>query len=335
MTKSYGLTEKQTHIQDSSEYMRMLIGILLNDILKLRVDLSYCSRKNIAAIVKVSTKDEPVCLGYQDTDGGGNVITTFRRQLHAMIISLVERLNDANSVYSTSKGLKEKVFTEVVNPYLEMFKKVEPGIPPDVERALIASKKYDSLKDRLQAKIIGKKHEFTTSKETEQLKLSNVSNVNVKRGGGSDGSLVTPQQTEDNMIDKIVNYVVSEPYSIISDSDLTGYLNKVYLFSKKEGKTTEAETKQAIETAKEVAVIAPSAEAAMISSQMMADQSKAGTDEQEAAAKLQVTGEGGGKKGGRRLTRKRIFKLKKNRRITRIRPPFKSTAVAVAAFRRK
>ena len=319
------LTAKQKHIQDSSEYMRMLIGILLNDILKLRVDLSYCSRKNLALIVKVSTKDEPICLGYQDTDGAGNIVTTFRRQLHAMVVSLVERLNDKNSVYSTSKGLKEKVFQEVVTPYLEMFGKVQAVI---------------------MEKLDGNKEDFKRSVDKEQTKLKSgeeQTKVINTSGGGGDGSssaatvpastaTAGPDNEQNMMIDKIVKYVVSEPYNTIPDNELTAYLNKVYLFSKKEGKTTEAETKQAIETAKEVAEIAPSAEAVMISSQTLADQAKANTEENVSA---ELSNSNPQTVGGGRLTRKRIFKLKKNRRITRIRPPFKSAAVAVAAFRRK
>jgi len=331
------LIKKQEHIKGSSEYMRMLIGILLNDILKLRVDLSYCSRTNTAAIVSVSTKDEPVCLGYQDTDGGGNIVTTYRRQLHAMIISLVERLNDRNSVYSTSKGLKDKVFAEVVEPYKKMFDKVVPGIPPDVESALKASKKYDSLNQRIIDKINARKGDFDASKDKEKAKLQLVKvggilGIGDKKSTTDKSVAVTPQQTEDNMIEKIVKYVVSEPYSTIPDEELSKYLNSVYDFSKKEGKTTEAETKEAVETAKQVAQLAPSQEAVAIGAQALADQSLASTVEKEAAADTT-----GAVSGGRRLTRKRILKLKKNhhhRRVSRTRAPFKSAAAALAAFRR-
>jgi len=76
------LTGKNNVVTQSSEYTRMLIGILLNDILKLRVDLSYCSRGN-TRILNTTTKDEPICLNYQDFDGAGNQITTFRRNLHS------------------------------------------------------------------------------------------------------------------------------------------------------------------------------------------------------------------------------------------------------------
>ena len=102
----------------------------------------------------------------------------------------------------------------------------------------------------------------------------------------------------------------------------------MYNFSKKEGKTTEAETKQALKSAKENSENSQSVSAitginAIETTLDAAAGEKPGTAIPEAP------------KGGRRLTRKRIFKLKKNRRITRIRPPFKSAAVAVAAFRRK
>jgi hypothetical protein len=118
----------------------MLIGILLNDILKLRVNVSYCTRGSAGL-----TKDELVCLGYQDTDGAGNIVTTYRRQLHSMIITVSEKLRDTTSVYGQVPGLKDKVMDTVVKPYIKILEKLkkDKNSPKDED-------KYITLPDELQ-----------------------------------------------------------------------------------------------------------------------------------------------------------------------------------------
>lgn len=353
------LTDKQNHIKGSSEYMRMLIGILLNDILKLRVDLSYCSRKNIAAIVKVSTKDEPICLGYQDTDGAGNIVSTYRKNLHAMILTLVKRLNDPNSVYSTSKGLKEKVEKEVIEPYTVLFENhVKVGIPPDIITAFKDSgvkltflnkdfftKKFDETAAKLNSKLDEKaKQRFDTKK---QMELSKIKGNNPPKGGGDPdtkaketsketaSSAETDEDKLNKLMDGTVEYIVTEPYVTIPDKELSEFLNKVYEFSKKEGKTTEAETADAIKTAKQIADIAPSAKASAIAAATLAAESQADTEQKNAAELAKYPPNVETTTGGRRLTRKRVSK--KNRRKTRglKAAPFKSAAAALKAYNRR
>ena len=374
------LEEKQKHIQDSSEYMRMLIGILLNDILKLRVNLSYCTRTNTAAIVKVSTKDESVCLTYQEENGGAIIVTTYRRLLHSMILTLVERLNDSNSVYSTSKDLKTKVEEEVIKPYIQIFQSVKAGVPPDVITAFreagvkltlfnkdFFTKKFDETKAKLESKLneeVQKK--FDLKKYTEIVKLKGDKPTPTPQGGGwpwskdtsttaqgnsSSGSSSAPTTTtapapaspavenDDSKLNKLmdatVEYIVTEPYVTIPDKELSEFLNKVYEFSKKEGKTTEAETKEAIATAKKVAEI--------VSDGDYAGQALKEQNEANALLNSAVNGEqpsqsdAASSKGGRRLTRKRSFKPKKNRRNTRGLKafPFKSAAAVLKAYHRK
>ncbi len=371
------LEEKQKHIQDSSEYMRMLIGILLNDILKLRVNLSYCTRTNTAAIVKVSTKDESVCLTYQEENGGAIIVTTYRRLLHSMILTLVERLNDPNSVYSTSRDLKTKVEEEVIKPYIQIFQSVKAGVPPDVITAFreagvkltllnkdFFTKKFDETKAKLESKLNKEdvQNKFDLKKYTEIVKLKGEKPTPTPQGGGwpwskdtsttaqgnsSSGSSSAPTTTtapapaspavenDDSKLNKLmdatVEYIVTEPYVTIPDKELSEFLNKVYEFSKKEGKTTEAETKEAIATAKKVAEIVPDGDYA----------GQALKEQNEANALLNSAVNGGeqsdASSGGRRLTRKRSFKPKKNRRNTRGLKayPFKSAAAALKAYHRK
>jgi hypothetical protein len=157
------------------------------------------------------------------------------------------------------------------------------------------------------------------------------------QGGGGEPSPPPPpanatQVSSDleNRITKTAEYIISEPYVTIPDEPLSQFLTLVYNFSKKEGKTTEAETKQALKSAEENAENAPSVIAIVGVNAIETAVGAAAGEVNQGSVSTSTSPE-----GGRRLTRKRIFKLKKNRRITRIRPPFKSAAVAVAAFRRK
>lgn len=344
-------TAKQYHIEQSSEYMRMLIGMLLNDILKLRVDISYCSRGN--------SKAEKICLDYQDTDGAGNIVTVYRRHLHVAMLTLVEKLDDSTSVYGQHKTLCEKVRKEVVTPYVGMLTDLKNNssiiVPDEIIKAQedgfasyfeVLTFKYvrpgiEENKKKLSDKVNARRTEFIKNLQTAIGKLSGKSSPPVQpgeypnpeeQGGGGEPSSTPPTDATqvssdlENRITKTAEYIISEPYVTIPDEPLSQFLTLVYNFSKKEGKTTEAETKQALKSAKENAENAPSVIA-------VAGVNAIETVVEQAAGEVK-TGSSV-PEGGRRLTRKRIFKLKKNRRITRIRPPFKSTAVAVAAFRRK
>jgi len=145
---------------------------------------------------------------------------------------------------------------------------------------------------------------------------------------GSTSPPTSPSQASaelDKRMDKTAEYIISEPYVTIPDEPLSQFLTLVYNFSKKEGKTTEAETKEAVKAAEDNSLMAQSKDAVVITGEVATIQQ---TNAVNGATEFKPS-------GGRRLTRKRIFKLKKNRRITRIRAPFKSAAVAVAAFRRK
>ena len=351
-------TAKQAHIEQSSEYMRMLIGMLLNDILKLRVDISYCSRGN--------SKAEKICLDYQDTDGAGNIVTVYRRHLHVAMLSLVEKLDDSTSVYGQHKTLCDKVRKEVVKPYVGMLTNLKENssivIPDEIIKAQedgfasyfeVLTFKYvrpgiEENKKKLSDKVTDRRNDFIKNLQTaiNKLESGNPSSLvqppntsgeasESKAGGGGELSPPPPANATqvssdlENRITKTAEYIISEPYVTIPDEPLSQFLTLVYNFSKKEGKTTEAETKQALKSAEENAEHAPSLQA-VTGANAIGSALEAEADPN----KKEVVGSANSQ-GGQRLTRKRIFKLKKNRRITRIRAPFKSAAVAVAAFRRK
>jgi hypothetical protein len=396
------LTVKQEHISGSSEYMRMLIGILLNDILKLRVNVSYCTRGSAGL-----TKGELVCLGYQDTDGAGNIVTTYRRQLHSMIITVSEKLRDATSVYSQVPGLKDKVMKAVVIPYTEILKKLKrtPGdaalkdirVPDEIQNAL-----EDSMRNYF--KVFGKKYESnnlvqTNTKIKEELakkvekfnkkiqdEIEKISKGLVQGGGASwfsslsftrkdpdadaktaaakaaaekaaaeakaaadaaekaaaaanpvtgpansatvsantakaNGQPATVDEKIVQLADGVTEYIITEPYVTIEDTVLSKFLTDVYLFSKKEGKTTEAETKAALDKAIENAEKAPSVQAIEGQSVELKDKQDAANAAGKAEHEAELAGNGvdqTGSSGGRRLTRKRGLKKRANLRITRI-----------------
>jgi hypothetical protein len=483
------LTVKQKHITQSSEYMRMLIGILLNDILKLRVNVSYCTRGTAGL-----TKGELVCLGYQDTDGAGNIVTTYRRQLHSMIITISEKLHDTTSVYSQVDGLKGKVMDSVVKPYIEILEKLKRNkesskdedmyitVPDEIQNALKESvsdsiafyklkvgfdKMLSELNIKIKDNLASNIDKFNTKISDEIVKISNSP---VQRGGwpwsktndpaaaekaaaekaaaaaaakakaaedaaqrhmrndsfsekdkdayqraadakaktaadaaaaaaaaaaadaaagpttlpaaaaaaevpkpGFFGSLfkknntvapstepavvapssspaadapapdpgaktdadgkrklppTAPERTGE-LVDGVTEYITTEPYVTIPDKVLSEFLTAVYMFSKKEGKTTEAETKDVLDKAIKIAEQAQNETAVADIGKQLNDKndatkiaatvlSDASAGASAGAAIDNVPGDKGGKDGGRRLTRKRGLKKRAKFRTTRI-----------------
>jgi hypothetical protein len=110
------LTQKNAAVKGSSEFMKMRIGILLHDILKLRVDIGYCSRTGRFT----ATTGDLICLEYVEIDSNGSRITTYRRKLHDLINRLCDRLL-SDDAYDTT--LREKIMDEVVKPYLNLLEK--------------------------------------------------------------------------------------------------------------------------------------------------------------------------------------------------------------------
>ena len=341
------LTNKNHHVTQSSEYTRMLIGILLNDILKLRADLSYCSR-GTTTMVNTTTKDEPICLNnYQDFDGAGNQITTFRRKLHSMIITLVGRLNDSTAVYAEMKSLKAKIKKEVVEPYIALltdtkledtpefktrhFLKPDKRIEPS-HMSMFEDKKREEL-GKIRLIQAGGVNWFSRKSSEEQEKEDAAKKAaEAAKQAIKESEVRAKKLAEDNALaakaaeaaeiagkdDKILQYLISEPYATILDVNLSTFLTNVYQFSKTESKTTEAETKDALKTAAAAAELAPDAKVVAQQADDLKNKEAAVTMAADVQHDAETTKDGkDGKDGGRRLTRKKRRANKKKVRQTK------------------
>jgi hypothetical protein len=347
------LTGKNNVVTQSSEYTRMLIGILLNDILKLRVDLSYCSRGN-TRILNTTTKDEPICLNYQDFDGAGNQITTFRRNLHSMMITLVDRLNDPTAAYAEMSSLKQKITAALIKPYILLLKDAKLENTPEfktrhfLKPEKVITESHTTMFDTKKQEELNKFSKMLTDDERKKIlsggewKIPNIFKKKSQEEKDKEEADAKAKKESENRAkeledqnklaekaakeaeiagkdDKILQYLISEPYATIVDEKLSTFLTDVYQFSKTESKTTEAETKVALESAKKAAELALDQSAAELSAQTMSATLTADAE----AQKLQAQGATAGSTtdsntvGGSRLTRKKRRANKKKVRQTK------------------
>jgi hypothetical protein len=237
-------------IKQSTEYRKMVIGILLNDILKLKVDFSYCNRGNAIT----NTKDESICLDPENIgiDAVGNKRSKFKEKLHGLIEHLVKVLTNKNSPYPPQ--IKERIVQVVIKPYIDMINAANP--------------------------VFGLKNKFfltegakMTSEEIQQAKTDTLQNVqSVQKGGEGwrDSLSRFTNKVDDSMTrftNKVNNKVVgnTEPsrerdteilgemrtraYDFVSDEDLTKFLIAVDKFVKAENEPSLKEKEEAKEVA--------------------------------------------------------------------------------------
>jgi hypothetical protein len=242
-TKKPILVGYTNEIQKSTEYQKMVIGILLNDILKLRVDFLYCTRggggffSNWISKKMTNTKDELVCLENTGSDPVGNKRSLFRENLHTLMIHLVKILNNENNPYP--KEISAEIFREVVEPYKAMITKVNT--------MLATAQTNDKNRKEFQERF------FLTKANTLQDIQVNTepifSSLNQK-GGAWYNTDVSPTPERDN---QIIAYLNAQPYEMVTDSDFVEFLARVNKFVKGASKPTPAEQQKAMEVAKQVA----------------------------------------------------------------------------------
>jgi len=328
-------------VTNSTEYRKMIIGILLNDILKLRVDYSYCNRGGgYFGITK--TTGEGVCMDPEnmEMDSVGNRRSKFKEKLHGLIKYLAEVLTHPNCPYPDE--IKYRIKEAVIDPYVRMVNDAKPELGKGnkfylTDTATLSPDDIKTAKENAIAKLA-----------IDEKKLSRPPPI--KKGGKW---RETPPSLERDV--SIIQELKSRAYDFVTHEAFMQFLMGVDKFVKAENEPSSTEKKEAENIANEI--VADAKISAVVTQAI--DKEKAAEKEAEAEKKAAAEKEAGAEKkaaaekeagaekkaaaekeaeanvGGRRLTRKRIFKLKKNRRITRIRAPFKSAAVAVAAFRRK
>jgi hypothetical protein len=230
-------------VKESSEYKKMRIGILINDILSLRVDFEFCNQGNRLT----RPNDDAICLKYTQTDTAGNRIMTFRTDLHGFVIVLCTSLKDGEGY---DKAFKDVVKKNVIDPYIDLLENAKfssdaskPTIADTLEKLKLketsltdTDKKYiDSELDKL---IVDIKTRTPSMQGGKQVRGNN------KVGGGwfnkTPSAPAGPTASEKN----IIEYLKKNPVELISHAALTLYLENVYKFSKEITKQSEEEKKR-------------------------------------------------------------------------------------------
>jgi len=346
------LTEKNAAVKDSSEFMKMRIGILLHDILKLRIDIGYCSRTGRFT----ATTGDLICLEYVEIDSNGSRITTYRRKLHDLINRLCDRLLSDDAYDAV---LRQKIMEKVVEPYLKLLEKSKFSGDNATQNATLQKSftldpaALKGLTDDKRTSINGKMDEKwqVLTEKVERMKKT------IQRGGGDEKkgffsnlfnrnknqpqptSLTTPllqssspssvqppavqppapksffeKRREDKAekiamrLDRMIQFLMDEPYMLISDDALTTFLREVYDFSKEESKTTQKEVDQAHNAAKDVVHVVPPPAAAIVPPAAPSTANTNNTDTADAVAIVPTAPPGGGARY--RYSRKRIRKSK-------------------------
>ena len=240
-------------IKQSTEYRKMVIGILLNDILKLKVDFSYCNRGNAIT----NTKDESICLDPENIgiDAVGNKRSKFKEKLHGLIEHLVKVLNNKNSPYPPQ--IKERIVQVVINPYIDMINKATPEFglrnkfflteTAKMEPDVIDQAKTDTLK-KVQSAVQGQGggegwrdswSRLTNKVDDSMTRFTN--KVGNKVVGNTEPS---PQRDAE-----ILGEMKTRAYDFVSDEDLTKFLIAVDKFVKAENEPSLKEKEEAKEVA--------------------------------------------------------------------------------------
>ena len=227
--KKMSLTTATLAINESTAYKKMVIGILLNDILKLKVDFSFCNRGG-GVFGMTKTTDELVCLENTGVDPAGNRRSLFRERLHELILHLVKVLKNPSCPYHPE--IKTEIKQSVVEPYKEMLKAAATDFGANKE----LNKRFyltDAATD-----TVGLASAKTTLASDPNLQLI---------GGGN----AKPSPDRDA---QILPYLKAKPYELVNNDNLTKFLVSVDRFVKTACEPSAKEKDIAAVVAKEVAI---------------------------------------------------------------------------------
>jgi len=271
-----------------------------------------------------------------------------------MMITLVDRLNDPTAAYAEMSSLKQKITAAVIKPYILLLKDAKLENTPEfktrhfLKPEKVITESHTTMFDTKKQEELNKFSKMLTDDERKKIlsggewKIPNIFKKKSQEEKDKEEADAKAKKESENRAkeledqnklaekaakeaeiagkdDKILQYLISEPYATIVDEKLSTFLTDVYQFSKTESKTTEAETKVALESAKKAAELALDQSAAELSAQTMSATLTADAE----AQKLQAQGATAGSTtdsntvGGRRLTRKKRRANKKKVRQTK------------------
>jgi hypothetical protein len=213
-------------ITDSPEYRNMRVGILLHDILRIRIDFNFCQQSGGT----IKMKDNPICSDHvlKDTQQYGVKTFNFRKLLHNGIKTLKYRLN--NGDYEDE--IKTLIKSNVIENYRNLLKKIIE-INPGVQNKYQIDKKYQSILDDFKIKDIKQtdlEQIYNNLNDTTILELKELKS---KQIGGGFMSLFNKQDNTESL-NSLKQYVIDHPYELITMEDLGKFFKGVYELSKKE-----------------------------------------------------------------------------------------------------
>ena len=225
-------------VTESTEYRKMIIGILLNDILKLRVDYSYCNRGNWV----LNTKSEGVCTDIEnlEIDSVGNKRSKFKEKLHGLIKNLAAILSAPNPY---PDEIKYRIKEAVLDPYVKM---IQDAIPTLGEK-----NPFFLTKD---AKLEASEIETAKKKAIEKLdiKFDTLTRPAQQQGGLFDFSKIKEIKPSPERDISILQELKSRAYDFVSHESLMQFLMGVDKFVKAEGEPTKNEEQEAKKIADEI-----------------------------------------------------------------------------------
>lgn len=341
------LMTKNGLIQRSTEYAQTRIGILVHEILKLRVDFMYCKSKAAdvkTRLDKLKTKLDkffttPDVICDENMDKTKLPFTKYRTHLHHYIGQIIIRLQ--NGDYSPE--MKKSVCDNVLRPYVDMLEKCKFSVEPaPAAREVIVAYKLESMTPDEKSKI---DIELDTLLEKLNIEIAKILPSPKSQGGGGgafkfnftipfkrapsltsdeqkaaeDAATAAAAQAAKDAREPYVKKIKNEPYLLTTDTQLSEFLNKVYEFTKRVGKTDPAVIKAAEVAAEK-----------LIDAQIQASGTGAGTGTGTATAPAPAPGSGtvsgpgsvtgtapgGGSNSRRRVTRKKVRRIITNKSKT-------------------
>jgi hypothetical protein len=261
------LMTKNGLIQRSTEYAQTRIGILVHEILKLRADFMYCKSKEpdvksrLYKLDKFFTTPDVIC--DENMDKTMDLpFTKYRTHLQRYIDQIIIRLQ--NGDYSVE--MKKSICDNVLKPYVDMLAKCKFSNNPannsssssSAPREVIVAYKLETMSPIEKEEI-----DRGLTSLLDNLK-GNVAKILPQNGGAfgitftnplKRAPSLTPEQQKDaadaaekaaiTARELYVTKIKNEPFLLTTDTQISEFLNKVYEFTRRVGKTDPAVIKAA------------------------------------------------------------------------------------------
>lgn len=236
--------QKNNLVKNSSEYRSMRIGILLHDLLTLRIDFNFCVQENTFTSVKDSDVCKEHVLDEKTLTNAGIKISDFRRLLHECIKVLKKKLENVEYGQEIRTTVTQNVidkYTKIISDIIDSLKKTP--LSTELQNTL-KTFKIDSIDDSIKNELL---ENLDKSKELQLTKIVTRANIHDPQGGGGGGFFAnlkskftsSPVTVQSDPNKDVLEYLKTHPYELITDQQIRKFLTDVYEYSKQEyNKTT-------------------------------------------------------------------------------------------------